>query len=240
MSDQIQYKRVLVKLSGESLCACGGWGIDRSAVQAVVGEIKAVVEMGVQIGLVVGAGNLIRGRDLADNPHIARTTADSMGMLATVMNALALRDALQSASLEARVLSATEMGAFCSQFTRIRAEAELDAGRIVLMAGGTGNPFFTTDTCAALRALETGAEALLKATKVDGVFDCDPALNPGAKRYEHLTYEKVLADRLGVMDLTAVSMCMENKLPIIVFQLSKSGSLAAAVRGESVGTMVTE
>ena len=240
MSDQIQYKRVLVKLSGESLCAAGGWGIDRQAVEAVVGEIKAVAEMGVQIGLVVGAGNLIRGRDLSDNPHVARTTADSMGMLATVMNALALRDALQSESLEARVLSATEMGAFCSQFTHKRAEAELDAGRIVLMAGGTGNPFFTTDTCAALRALETGAEALLKATKVDGVFDCDPAVNPGAKRYEHLTYEKVLADRLGVMDLTAVSMCMENKLPIIVFQLSKSGSLAAAVRGEGVGTMVTE
>ena len=240
MSDQVHYKRVLVKLSGESLCAAGGWGIDRQAVEAVVGEIKAVAEMGVQIGLVVGAGNLVRGRDLSDNPHIARTTADSMGMLATVMNALALRDALQSAGLKACVLSATEMGAFCSQFTQKKAQAELDAGRIVLMAGGTGNPFFTTDTCAALRALETGAEALLKATKVDGVFDCDPASNPGAKRYEHLTYEKVLADRLGVMDLTAVSMCMENKLPIIVFQLSKPGSLAAAVRGESVGTMVTE
>lgn len=240
MSDQIQYKRVLVKLSGESLCAGGAWGIDRSAVEAVVGEIAAVVGMGVQVGLVVGAGNLVRGRDLSDNPHITRTTADSMGMLATVMNALALRDALQGASMGACVLSATDMGAFCSRFTRGRAASELDAGRIVLMAGGTGNPFFTTDTCAALRALEIGAEVLLKATKVDGVFDCDPIENPDARRYGHLTYEKVLADRLGVMDLTAVSMCMENKLPIIVFQLSKSGSLAAAVRGESIGTMVTE
>jgi len=240
MPDQVQYKRVLVKLSGESLCACGSWGVDRAAVDAVVSEVKAVADMGVQIGLVVGGGNLIRGRDLSGSPHIARTTADSMGMLATVMNALALRDALQSASLEACVLSATEMDAFCGRFTQKRAVDELEAGRIVLMAGGTGNPFFTTDTCAALRALEIRAEALLKATKVDGVFDSDPAENPDAKRYEHLTYEKVLADRLGVMDLTAVSMCMEHKLPIIVFQLSKSGSLAAAVNGQSVGTMITE
>ncbi len=238
MSREPRYRRVVVKLSGESLSGAESSPVDADAASAVADEIAPVVEMGVQVAVVIGGGNLIRGRHLADNRHIQRPTADAMGMLATVINALALRDTLESHGLPARVMSAGAMGAACETFMRDKAIGHLDAGRVVVLAGGTGNPFFTTDTCASLRALEIDAQVLMKATNVDGVYDSDPATNPEAKKYDRLTYQQVIAERLGVMDMTAVSMCMENNLPIIVFKLSQAGSLARAVCGESVGTVV--
>ena len=238
MAREPKYKRVLVKLSGESLASADGSPIDAQAAWAVADEVAPVVEMGVQVAVVIGGGNLIRGRQLRDNPHVQRPTADAMGMLATVINALALRDTLESHRIPARVMSARAMGGACETFRRDRAIAHLDAGRVVVLAGGTGNPFFTTDTCASLRALEVGAEAMLKATNVDGVYDSDPVTHPDAIRYDHLTYQQVLADQLGVMDLTAVSMCMENDLPLVVFKMARAGNLAAAVCGQDVGTTV--
>jgi uridylate kinase len=238
MSDRPRYQRVLVKVSGEGFCSPGGTGLVGEALTSLADEIAALPAMGVATGVVVGAGNLIRGRDLQGIPNVHRTTADTMGMLATVINALALRDELLSRGLPAHVMSARELPNVCEPFLRSRAIEWLDAGHVVIFAGGTGNPFFTTDSCASLRALEIGAEVLLKATKVDGIYDSDPVANPGAKRYERLTYQRALSERLGVMDLTAISMCMENDLPIVVFQLSKAGNLAAVVRGETVGTLV--
>jgi len=237
---QKPYKRVLVKLSGEAMCPPGSYGIDPAAVAGVVNEVLPVAKLGVQIGLVIGGGNFVRGRDLASDPHIQRATADYMGMLATVINALALQDALESHGLTTRVLSALSMSAVCEPFIRRRAVRHLEKGRVVILAGGTGSPFFTTDTCAALRSQEIHAQVLLKATKVDGVFDADPATDARAKKYDRLSYSKVLDDRLGIMDLTAISMCMESKIPIIVFALSKSGSLLAAVQGKPVGTIIAE
>ena len=240
MTKPVRYKRVLLKISGESMCSPGGFGIDASAVTTLVGELTAVVREGVRIGLVIGGGNFVRGRDLADNPHIHRVTADYMGMLATVINALALRDALDSNGVPAKVLSAVPMHQVCDPFIRREAVRHLDEGCVVLFAAGTGSPFFTTDMCAALRANEIGAEALLKATKVDGVFDADPVKKPQARKYDRLTYAQVLNDRLGVMDLTAISMCMESRIPIVVFQLTKPGNLLKAARGEAVGTTIAE
>ena len=235
-----KYECVLIKLSGESFCPPGGFGIETSALSALVAELLPAAEMGVRMGLVVGGGNFVRGRSLATIPSIQRATADYMGMLATVINALALQDALEKAGVPTRVLGAITMTAVCEPFIRRRAIRHLEKGRVVILAGGTGSPFLTTDTCAALRANEIGAEALLKATKVEGVFDSDPVKNPSAKRYSRLTYQKVLADRLGVMDLTAISMCMENRIPIIVFELSKRGNLADVLSGEDVGTIIAE
>ncbi len=235
-----KYKRVLVKLSGESFCNPGSSGIDAAAVDLVVQELLPAARLGIQIGLVVGGGNFIRGRDLANDPRIQRATADYMGMMATTINALALQDTLESHGLPTRVLNAITMTAIAEPFIRRRAVRHLEKGRIVILAGGTGSPFFSTDTCAALRASEIGAQALLKATKVDGVFDSDPEKNPAAKKYSNLTYQKVLADRLGVMDLTAISLCMENKMPIIVFELAHKGSLAAILCGQDRGTVITE
>jgi uridylate kinase len=235
-----KYERVLVKLSGESFCNPGSSGIDADAVDLVVQELLPAAKLGIQIGLVVGGGNFIRGRDLANDPRIQRATADYMGMMATTINALALQDTLESHGLPTRVLNAITMTEIAEPFIRRRAIRHLEKGRIVILAGGTGSPFFSTDTCAALRASEIGAQALLKATKVDGVFDSDPQKNPAAKKYAALTYQKVLADRLGVMDLTAISLCMENKMPIIVFQLANKGSLAAILCGQDRGTVITE
>ena len=238
MSGKPLYKRVLVKLSGESLGSGAGQGIGATAVASVADELIATARMGVQVAVVVGGGNLIRGRDLIDDAHIRRTTADGMGMLATVINGLALRDTLAGRRQPARLYSARAMAPVCELFARDVVVEDLEAGRVTILAGGTGNPFFTTDTCAALRALEIDAEILLKATKVDGVYDGDPETDPKAKRYDGLTYEKVLADRLGVMDLTAVSLCMENDLPIQVLQLTQPGNLAAAVCSREIGTLV--
>ena len=239
MPSQPVYKRVLLKISGEGLCSKGS-GLDAPAIAAVVQEILPVVKMGVQLGLVVGGGNLVRGRQLADNPNIQRATADYMGMMATVINGLALRDCLEAAGIPARVLSAIPVTSVCEQWNYHRAAYHLEAGRVIILAGGTGSPFFTTDTCAALRASEIGAQVVLKATKVDGIFDSDPMTHPAAKRYAKLTYPKVLADKLGVMDLTAISLCMENNIPIVVFKLSTPGNLAGVIRGESIGTLVTQ
>ena len=240
MADALKYNRVLLKISGEGLCAPGGFGVDGDAVTAVVEEIAPLLDMGVQIGLVVGGGNFIRGRDLAGNPHIQPVTADYMGMLATLINALAMQDSLESHGVGARVLSAIPVTQVCEPFSRRAAINYLDAGNIVILAAGTGSPFFTTDMCAALRANEIDAEVLFKATKVDGVFDNDPVTHPDAIKYDTLTYQKVLADKLGVMDLTAISMCMTTDVPIVVFKLTEPGNLLRAVRGEAVGTLITD
>ena len=234
------YKQILLKVSGESMCLSESSGVDSQAVEELVDEIAPVVELGVRITLVVGGGNLIRGRQVMEDPNIRRTTADHMGMLGTVINALALGDSLNGRGVPTRVLSAVAMPTVCQTYTIREARKQLDKGRVVISAGGTGNPFFTTDTCASLRASELGVDALIKATKVDGVFDSDPMLNPQARRYDKLTYAKILEDRLGVMDLSAISMCMENDIKIIVLQISKPGNLLNAVCGQEVGTIVTQ
>lgn len=240
MTEAPRYKRVLVKLSGESFSGAGGSGIEPALLGRVVQEVAAVREMGVEAALVVGGGNFVRGRDLMADASIRRTTADYMGMLATVMNGLALRDALEARGVPARLLGAIPMPPVCEPFAARRAIDHLQRGRVVIFAGGTGSPFFTTDTCASLRAAEISADALLKATKVDGVFNADPEKDPAARKYRRLTYQQVLADRLGVMDLAAVSMCMEVRIPIVVFEFSRPGSLAAAVRGADIGTLIAE
>lgn len=237
--DKPKYKRVLLKLSGEALCAPGASGIDAAAVSTIIGEIRNVCQMGVQVAIVIGGGNFVRGRNFTDNPQIRRTTADYIGMLATIMNALALRDSMEAAGLKAAVLSPIHDPRLCEPFACRRADDLLKNGHVLILAGGTGSPFFTTDTCAALRANEIQADIVLKATTVEGVYDSDPKKNPAAKKYDTLTYSKVLADKLGVMDLTAISLCMENRLPIMVFALSKAGNLAAAVSGQNVGTTIT-
>ncbi len=239
MSRKPAYKRVIVKISGESFCPPGAGGIDPSCICAVVGEFAPLVEMGVEVGIVVGGGNIIRGRDVVDVTNDDRAEADYMGMLATVINAIALQSAMRQAGIDAVALSAVHMPSICLPYTRRDAMEHLDNSRVLLLAGGTGNPFFTTDTGAALRASELGADALLKATKVDGVFDCDPAENPHAAKYDRLDYRKVLSERLGVMDLAAVSLCMDGRIPIVVFQLTLPGNLAAAVAGEKVGTVIS-
>ncbi len=235
---KLRYKRVVLKLSGESLCSGGSGGFDTRAADYLTGEIQAAVEAGAEIALVIGAGNLLRGKDLQDNPAVARPTADTMGMLATVMNALALRDVLVARGVPACVLSALAMPSICQTYRRRRAMRYLSGGHVTILAGGTGNPFFTTDTGAALRACELAADAVLKATKGDGVFDSEPEIHPTAKKYDRLTYQKVLEDRLGVMDFTAVSMCRDNDIPVIVFSFSKPGNLAAALTGQAVGSLI--
>jgi len=220
------------------MCSPGAAGLDGQAISAVIGELRPVVDLGVQVGLVIGGGNFLRGRDFFHHGNVRRVTADYMGMLATVINAIALRDNMIAEGLDACVLSAFTTPRICETFTVAESERRMQAGQIVILAGGTGNPFFTTDMCAALRANEIGADVLFKATKVDGVFDDDPEANPAAAKFDRLTYQKVITDRLAVMDMTAVAMCMENALPIVVFQLSRPGSLLKAVRGEHVGTLV--
>lgn len=239
MARQARYKRVLLKISGEALGASGGIGIDAGALNYLIGELLPVPGMGVQTAVVVGGGNILRGRHLADNPAIRRTTADYMGMMATVMNALALQDSLEARGVSVVVMSAIAMPSVCETWNRRDALAHLEGGRMVLLAGGTGSPFFTTDTCAAQRACELEADILLKATKVDGVFDRDPLTDAAAQRYDRLSYQKVLADGLGVMDLTAISLCMQANIPIVVFKLSDPGSLADVVAGKTIGTIVT-
>lgn len=239
MADKPRFKRVLVKLSGESLSSAGV-GIQGPAVEQMLDELVPVTKLGVQVAIVIGGGNLIRGRDLTSVPQINRPTADAMGMLATTINALALQDALESRGVKAAVMGTVTMPAVCEPFSRRKAIEHLDSGRVVILAGGTGSPFFSTDTCSALRACELHVDVIIKATKVDGVFDCDPMKNPAAKKYDTLTYSKALADRLGIMDLTAISMCMENRIPIMVLQLTKPGNLLAAMSGKTVGTLVSE
>ena len=238
MPPRAKYKRVLLKVSGEMLCAPGGFGLDQDAMRQVTAEIAQVVRMGVQVGLVVGGGNIARGRHFHGHEDITRNTADYIGMLATIINALALRDTMESRGLKAAVLSPIADVRLCEPFAQRRAVELLESGYVVILAGGTGSPYFTTDTCAALRACEIEAEVLLKATKVDGVYDSDPMKNPKARKYDRLTYAKAIADRLGVMDQTAFSMCQDARMPIVVFALATKGNLAAVVAGKHVGTTI--
>ena len=232
------YKRVLLKLSGEALMGDLDYGIQPVVIQRIASEIKTVTEQGVEVAIVIGGGNIFRGEGLARS-GMDRVTGDHMGMLATVMNALAIQDALESLDVFARVLSALQINEVCEDYIRRRAVRHLEKGRVIILAAGTGNPFFTTDTEASLRAIEIGADVLLKATKVDGVYDSDPVSNPDAKRYSTVSYDKVLADKLSVMDATAIVMCRDNKLPLRVFDLTQDGALIKAMMGEDVGTVVT-
>jgi len=240
MASEPNYRRVVLKLSGESLCSADGFGVEAPSVAATAEEILPLADLGVQLGIVVGGGNFIRARDLADDPHVQRVTADQMGMLGTVINALALRDTLIGRGADARVMSALPTPTLCEGFNRRRAIHHLEHGRVVIFAGGTGSPFFTTDTTAALRACEIGAELIVKATKVDGVYDADPMVDPAAARYDELTYRQALEQRLAIMDLAAFSLCSDNRIPILVCRLFAPGNLVKAVCGEKVGTLVRE
>jgi uridylate kinase len=233
------YKRVLLKISGEGLSGEGGFGIEGPELQNIARQAVDVAKMGVQLAIVVGGGKFIRGAPIADARHINRATAHYMGMLATVINALALQETMESLGQPTRVLSAISVYSVCEPFIRRRAVRHLEKGRSIILAAGTGNPFFTTDTCAALRATEIQADLLMKATKVDGIYDSDPKKNPDAKLFQEISYEKVHQDRLRVMDLTAITLCMERKIPLVVFNMSKDGNIARVVRGEKVGTTIT-
>jgi uridylate kinase len=230
-------RRVLLKLSGEVLAGESGHGIDAVALSRLSGEIREGVGSGITLGIVIGGGNIIRGT-AATSDGVDRAAADSMGMLATVINAIALQDSLERQGLSTRVLSAIEMRALAEPYIRRRAVRHLEKGRVVILAAGTGHPYFTTDTAAVLRAVEIGADVLLKGTKVDGVFSEDPVRNPAAIRYDSLSYPEVIDRRLQVMDMTAFTMGMDNRLPIVVFNVTVPGNLARALRGESVGTRV--
>ena len=232
------YRRILVKLSGEALMGDSDYGIDPAFLKRLASEIAAVRELGVEVAVVIGGGNLFRGAGLA-RAGMDRVTADQMGMLATVMNSLALQDALESIGVFVRVLSAVRINQVCEDYIRRRAVRHLEKGRVCIFAAGTGNPFFTTDTAASLRAIEIEADLLLKATKVDGVYDSDPVVNPSARRYDRLTFDQVLDGRLNVMDATAIVLCRDNRLPLRVFDLNEAGALVRAARGEDVGTLVT-
>ena len=232
------YRRILLKLSGEALMGKQGYGIDGKVLQELAGEIREVASLGVQVALVVGGGNIFRGIGTSKDYGIDRASADYMGMLATVINSLALQDMLERKGVMTRVLSAIEMRAIAEPYIRRRALRHLEKGRVVIFAAGTGNPYFTTDTAAALRAMEINADAILKATKVDGVYDMDPLVHKKAKKFSELSYIEVLQRNLKVMDATAISLCMDNRLPIVVFNLTKRGNVVRAVRGEKIGTVV--
>jgi uridylate kinase len=232
------YRRIVLKVSGEALAGGQGYGIDPPVLDRVGADIREAVDLGVQVGIVIGGGNIFRGV-AASAVGMDRATADYMGMLATIINALALQDALEKAGVQTRVLSAVEMRAVAEPYIRRRAIRHLEKGRVVIFAAGTGNPFFTTDTAGALRAVEIGADAIVKATKVDGIYTADPKKDPTARRIERITYIDVLNQRLGVMDTTAISLCMDNKLPIVVFDLTQPGNLKRLVLGEPVGSIVS-
>ena len=232
------YKRVLLKLSGEALMGEQGYGIDPAIATQIAKDIGEIEAMGVQTAVVIGGGNIFRG--VAASAHgMDRATADYMGMLATVINALALQDALEQQGVVTRVVTAIEMRTVAEPFIRRRAIRHLEKGRVVVFAAGTGNPYFTTDTAAALRAMEMKADVILKATKVDGIYDSDPMLNPAAKRFDRISYLQVLEHGLKVMDATAISLCMDNRLPIVVFNLRTPGNIRRAIAGESIGSLVT-
>jgi uridylate kinase len=238
MGAQLKYHRILLKLSGESLAGESGFGIDPERAEDIAQRVKDVHDLGVDVAIVIGAGNLWRGRSGLDR-GMDRATADYMGMLATVMNALALMDAMERMGLVTRVQSAIEMHSVAEPYIRRRAIRHLEKGRVVILGGGTGNPYFSTDTAAALRAMEIGADVLIKATKVDGVYNMDPLTHPNAERFERLTYIETLNRRLEVMDSTAISLCMDNNLPILVLNLWNRDALRLALYGEKVGTLVT-
>jgi uridylate kinase len=233
-----KYKRILLKVTGEVFAGAQNFGIDGKTVKAFAQELKEVKDMGCELAMVVGGGNIFRGT-VASEMGMDRASADAMGMLATVINSLALQDALEHLGVSTRVLSAIEMRQVAEPYIRRRATRHLEKGRVVIFAGGTGNPYFTTDTTASLRAMEVGAEVILKATKVEGVFDADPLKFAGATKFEELTYIEVLNRELKVMDSTAISLCMDNNLPIIVFNLMEKGNIKRVVSGEAIGTLVS-
>ncbi|OGP63282.1 MAG: UMP kinase [Deltaproteobacteria bacterium RBG_13_47_9] len=235
--ERSQYKRILLKISGEVLTGERDYGIDPVVIQQIAQEIKEVKTLGVQTAIVIGGGNIFRGI-AASSKGMDRASADYMGMLATVINGLALQDALEKIDVYTRVQTAIEMRQVAEPYIRRRAIRHLEKGRVVIFAGGTGNPYFTTDTTASLRAMEIGAELILKATKVDGVYEADPLLNATAKKYDELTYLDVLQKRLKVMDATAISLCMDHQIPIIIFNLKKEGNIKRVILGEKVGTKV--
>src|SRR6195256_3219793 len=233
-----RFSRILVKLSGEALLGSADYGVDPAVLKRIAGELYEIIEMGVQTAVVIGGGNIFRGAGLA-RAGIDRVAAHHKGMLGTAINSLAMQDALEALGMYARVMSAIRINEVCEDYIRRRAVRHLEKGRVAIFAAGTGNPFFTTDTAAALRAIEINADVLLKATKVNGVYSDDPLRNPAAVRYPHLTFDKVLTDKLNVMDATAIVMCRDNRLPLRVFNLNNPGDLTRIVRGEDVGTAVT-
>jgi uridylate kinase len=232
------YRRVLLKLSGEALMGDLDYGIEPAVIQRIAGEVAAVQKLGVEVAIVIGGGNIFRGAGLA-RAGMDRVTGDYMGMLATVMNALAIQDALESLDVHARVMSAIQIHEVCEDYIRRRAVRHLEKGRVVIFAAGTGNPFFTTDSAASLRAIEIGADVLLKATKVSGVYDSDPQTNTDASLFDTVSFDKVLVDKLGVMDATAIVMCRDNNLPLRVFSMAQDDTLVRAMTDENVGTLVT-
>jgi len=232
-----RYRRVLIKLSGEALMGRGDYGIDPATLQRIAADVRQMVDAGVQVSIVIGGGNLCRGSGLAAG-GMDRVTADHMGMLATVINALALQDAFERNGLYARVMSALKINQICEDYIRRRAVRHLEKGRVVVFAAGTGNPFFTTDSAASLRAIEINADLMIKATKVDGVYDADPARSSTARRYDYLKYDEVLERRLEVMDATAVVLCRDNNMPLRVVDMSRPGAMLRAVMGENEGTLV--
>ncbi|MCK4999599.1 MAG: UMP kinase [Anaerohalosphaera sp.] len=236
---QLKYKRVLLKLSGESFCKPGGFGIDGDAVLGIAERIAAICKLGPQVAIVVGGGNFLRGATFSEKSHIPRNTADYMGMLATVLNACALQEILEKVGQPTRVLSAIEVKAICEPFIRRRCLRHLDLGRVTILAGGTGNPFFSTDTCAALRAAELEADVIIKATKVDGVYTSDPMKDPEAKMIPELSYSDVLRDGLKVIDPAAISLCQENNIPVIVLNIFNHGNITKAIYGEKIGTIIS-
>ncbi|MFB0978037.1 MAG: UMP kinase [Myxococcota bacterium] len=233
------YRRVLIKLSGEGLAGNDGFGINPGVIGGIADQIREVHEMDVQISIVIGGGNIIRGMTAAKE-GMDRANADYMGMLASVINAMALQDALEKVDLKTRVLSAIDIAQVAEHYIRRRAIRHLEKGRIVIFGGGTGNPYFSTDTAAALRAAEIHADVILKATQVDGVYDSDPHVNPDAKRYERITFDQAIRDGLKFMDQAAIALCNENALPIVVFDMGVAGNLTKVMVGETVGTVVTE
>lgn len=237
MRARLKYKRVLIKLSGEVMTGEGGIGIDPLALRALAQEIKELGELGLEMALVIGGGNLIRGAQAAEY-GIERVTADQVGMLSTIINGLALRDALEEVGISTSLQSALPIREIVAPYVRIDALRELSKKKVLLLVGGTGNPFFTTDTAASLRALEIGAEVILKATKVDGVYDSDPLENPAAVKFDRIPYEEVLQRRLGVIDSTAVSLCMDNELPLVVFNVGVRGSIKKIILGQKEGTLI--
>ena len=232
------FRRILLKMSGEILAGEQGFGLDPDILASLALQVKSVADVGIGVGIVIGGGNLFRGIEVAGK-GMDRVTGDYLGMTATIMNSVAFQSALESAGLDTRVLSAITMAQLTEPYIRRRAIRHLEKGRVVICAGGTGNPYFTTDTAAVLRGIEIGADVILKGTKVDGVYSADPVTDPGATRFEHLSYEEVIAKKLRVMDLTAVTLCMENKLPIIVFDIQTEGNLLKVVTGDNIGTNVS-
>jgi len=233
-----KYKRVLLKLSGESFCLPGEFGINGASLESLAERIVEICRLGPQVAIVVGAGNFIRGETFSQKSHIPRNTADYMGMLATIINGCALQETLEKRGQPTRVMSAIDVAAMCEPFIRRRALRHFEQGRVVILAGGTGNPFFTTDTCAALRASELEVELLVKATKVEGVYSDDPKKNPDATLLTKISYDDVLRQRLRIMDHAAISLCRDNHIPIIVLNIFKKGNMTKAICGEQVGTLI--